>query len=562
MSDEPSTSSPAIPPIPPIPFLPGIPPISPAGGAQSTNSFEKYFVKYLPITKSNDLRLYIDGKDYCADLYTDLKNAHEFVFLTGLHFMADFRLTRQGNDTSTTLSKVLAETAKRQVEVFLLVNQFWEDESEISKIPDSKVEAIKRAYEDLMSNDRILRRKIMKEGELEGYLPETYRLFSELEGYGYINCRTDIHPNSDTVPFFGTHHQKTIVIDDKVAYVGGIDLTYLDGDRWDTPEHKIDNRHYARTQKYWHDIHMRIEGPAVFFVTQNFVERWKNGRLYTLKRKGDLIKPIRDKNPPPLPYKFFKPAKMYSPGGTVKLDESTVQVVRSMPTRFNWPNTKPIWNFDQSGERWEHSCKDAYLIGIRAASNYIYLENQWIVDRDIWIELRAAARRNQTKDFRIVLMLPYTPLSAARLGSNSLSLSRVQEEIEKIIKESNNSSTFGMYSLMKKHAVGTSGDQIYVHSKILIVDDEWALIGSANAGGTSLHGAKLASDYPDTELSAITLDKKFASNFRKKLWEEHLGSQVDVQFKASDADQFRKLAAQKPPDRVRFFPIYQKVLKR
>jgi hypothetical protein len=55
-----------------------------------------YFVRYLPITTGNSTRLDIDGKDHCADLYDDLRSAKRFVFLTGLHFMADFSLIRTG----------------------------------------------------------------------------------------------------------------------------------------------------------------------------------------------------------------------------------------------------------------------------------------------------------------------------------------------------------------------------------------------------------------------------------------------------------------------------------
>jgi len=52
---------------------------------------------------------------------------------------------------------------------------------------------------------------------------------------------------------------------------------------------------------------------------------------------------------------------------------------------------------------------------------------------------------------------------------------------------------------------------MYVHSKLLIVDDKWALIGSANAGGISLTGLGVASE-PDTELSAVILDERQGAN--------------------------------------------------
>ena len=51
------------------------------------------------------------------------------------------------------------------------------------------------------------------------------------------------------------HHEKLVVVDDEVAYVGGIDLTSLAGNRLDTPEHR------ARGELGWHDAAARIEGP-------------------------------------------------------------------------------------------------------------------------------------------------------------------------------------------------------------------------------------------------------------------------------------------------------------
>ena len=60
------------------------------------------------------------------------------------------------------------------------------------------------------------------------------------------------------------HHEKTIVIDDRIAFVGGIDLTSESGDRYDS------NAHPARSDVGWHDASARIEGPAVGDVAEHF----------------------------------------------------------------------------------------------------------------------------------------------------------------------------------------------------------------------------------------------------------------------------------------------------
>ena len=497
----------------------------------------KYFVDYLPISTNNDLRLYIDGANYCNDLYAEISRAKKSILLTGLHFMADFKLVRTGGtaDNLSSFAQVLASAADRGVQVFLLVNQFWKDEAE--------VEDKTRAF---------IRRGIMKSGELYGYLPESYRIFKLLSGYPTIHCRTDIHTNSD---IFGTNHQKTVVIDDKVAYLGGIDLTFLDGDRWDTHDHKTQFRAIDRTQKYWHDIHMRVQGAAVEFVRDNFYQRWNHGALHILEKKSKIVA-RRDKNPPALPpVRTTKKSSLVYPNRSETADTPTVQIVRSMPRKDNWASEKPSWNIESRD--WERSCKDAYLIGIAAAKQYIYLENQWVADENIWKALQQAAKRNKNNpDFRIILMVPYEGLFAAGLGSNQELF--IGSEMEDVINASFDEGTFGMYSLVQKPQYPVHSAQIYVHSKILIIDDEWCLIGSANAGGISLEGVRTGKDEPDTELSAIVLDKKFAQDFRQKLWQEHLAKPVKAAYDARDADEFRRLAG-KVNHNIRFFPGYHHI---
>lgn len=515
-----------------------------------------YFVDYLPVTSDNTLSLFTDGKDYAAELYSALASASKFVFLTGLHFMGEFELVRSKSTKAgvTKIATVLAEVAERDVDVYLLVNQFWKDEHELF---DKK--------------RNFVRQQISVKGELWGYLPETWKLFYALSGYKNVHCRTEIHPNTYLL---GTHHQKTVVIDDKIAFLGGVDLTFLDGDRWDTGEHLRTFRHDDRTQKFWHDVHMKVEGPAVQFVRDNFVQRWTKGNLHTL-RLDDNKKIQADHEAaadrPALP--ALKKTKGYTyPDGTETGDTPLVQIVRSMPETLTWHLDKPKYNKQKSSSSsrsalkkivgWERSCKDAYLLGIRAASKYIYLENQWVADEDIWSELAAAATRNKdNEDFRILIMIPYEPLFAAGLGSNQELW--IGSEMEDVIDASRDEGTFGVYSIYKwEYAAGdgqlVDSNQIYVHSKILVVDDVWALVGSANAGGISLEGLRPRGGQtrPDSELSAIVLDPTFVTDLRVSLWEEHLGRTVDRAYKSRDADQFRRIAG-KDNKRVRFFPGYE-----
>ena len=89
-----------------------------------------------------------------------------------------------------------------------------------------------------------------------------------------IQCALDSHERP-----LHCHHEKTIVIDDRVAFVGGIDLTAESGDRFDSSEH------HARAAVGWHDVSTRIEGPAVADVSAHFRMRWREVTGETLDRR-------------------------------------------------------------------------------------------------------------------------------------------------------------------------------------------------------------------------------------------------------------------------------------
>ena len=197
-----------------------------------------------------------------------------------------------------------------------------------------------------------------------------------------------------------------------------------------------------------------------------------------------VIEAVPEAVPPPLPRFTFKRASAFSyPTDEETPNKPAVQIVRSIPNNGAFQIVKRPWHKGKGD--WDRSCKDAYLTGLRVARRYIYLENQWVADEDIWAELIAAARRNKANsEFRIILMVPYEGLFAAGLGSNQELW--IDAEMRELIGEAHSDATFGMYGLEQTTWTGSSIDaQIYVHSKVLIVNDEWSLIGSANAGGIS-----------------------------------------------------------------------------
>ncbi len=77
------------------------------------------------------------------------------------------------------------------------------------------------------------------------------------------------------------HHQKTAVVDSRLAFVGGIDVVVEnsgDFDRWDTKGHPFHSGlrlgKDGKMPHSWHDVHAVFEGPAVADVERNFRQRW------------------------------------------------------------------------------------------------------------------------------------------------------------------------------------------------------------------------------------------------------------------------------------------------
>jgi phosphatidylserine/phosphatidylglycerophosphate/cardiolipin synthase-like enzyme len=259
------------------------------------------------------------------------------------------------------------------------------------------------------------------------------------------------------------HHEKTIVIDDRIAFVGGIDLTDFHGDRWDTPDHP------ARGAVGWHDVAARIDGPVVQDVAENFAMRWE-------ATTGEKLPAVAI--PPP--------------AGDLDL-----QIVRTVPDGM-YPQLL----------RGEFRILESYLRGLRAAQRFIYLENQFLWSPEILAVLREKLARPPTPDFRLVLVLPARPDTGGDETRGQLG-TLVQADGDE-----------GRLVACTLYAIGGERDwPVYVHAKLGIVDDAWMTIGSANLNEHSL--------FNDTEMNVVTHDADVTRETRLRLWAGHLQRPVN-----------------------------------
>ena len=210
------------------------------------------------------LEVLIDGEEALPRIADEIADARSHVWLAGWQFEPAFALRRDG--TPAILRNLLAELSER-VDVSVLA---WAG-APLPVFPTFATRGSSHARRTL---------------------PRTN-----------IHCALDFHERP-----LHCHHEKTIVIDDRVAFVGGIDLTAENGDRFDSSEH------HARAAVGWHDVSTRIEGPAVADVSAHFRMRWREVTGETLR--------------PPM-----QPADEFPQAGA-----HTVQIVRTIPENVYQPS--------------------------------------------------------------------------------------------------------------------------------------------------------------------------------------------------------------------------------
>ncbi len=341
------------------------------------------------------------------------------------------------------------------------------------------------------------------------------KLFSETPGHW-----SSIEPDASTKRFVvrstardivnvGSHHQKTIIVDGEIGFCGGMDLTPLAlNDR----RHKPQRRHGSRRRMdlLWHDVQCRLTGPAVFDMEQNFFHRWQTEREQFLARLGSDL--IPNAPAPGLPVLFFPslrdtPKPKPAVKGRVK-----VQIHRTVSIDDPSATFKTL----------RRDILDSYEKAIGEAESFVYVENQYLRSRDMARAL--IARRKQKPRLQLVIVIPVAPEEFTEESATDplvLQPIAIQNEIIEELR-AGFGANLGIFSLVArfKSSKGApltkeaGSPQIYVHTKVLIVDDKVASIGSANANGRSF--------FLDSEIN-VGWQHDSVRQFRLDLWRELLG---------------------------------------
>lgn len=303
-----------------------------------------------------------------------------------------------------------------------------------------------------------------------------------------------IHTRLDGASTLGaSHHHKIVVIDDRVAFCGGIDMT---SNRWDTPEHRDgDPRRVApdgSPYAPWHDTTSILEGPVAATLGELSRQRWQaaGGRaLGPVSGGGDC----------------------WPDGVEAQFRDVSVAICRSRP--------------EGDGEAPVREIEATYLALIARARKYIYAESQYFASRRI---AEAIAHRLEEPDGpEIVLVNPLK--SHGWLEPVAMDTARAR--LCGALKHLDHDGRFRIY-----HPFTQQGEPIYVHAKMTIVDDEVLHVGSSNMNNRSMR--------LDTECD-VTLDANLPGNegaaptiraLRDRLLAEHLGVTAEAVAAAVDGE--------------------------
>jgi len=297
---------------------------------------------------------------------------------------------------------------------------------------------------------------------------------------------TRIHTRLDSQhPIGASHHQKIVVIDDCFAFCGGIDMT---GDRWDTRQHrdKDPGRHQPGGKPYkpWHDATTALEGRVAAALGEHARDRWRRAGGASL----EAVTGKTDCWPDELAPQFRDVA---------------VAIARTAPAM---PGQDAVFEIET-----------LYIDQIASAARYIYAESQYFASRRV---AEAIARRLDEEDGpEIVVINPLT----AQGWLEPIAMDTARARLMEALRRRDHHGRLRMY-----HPHTAAGAPIYVHAKILIVDDRLVRVGSSNINNRSMRLDTECDVSIDAAHQSAPGIQTMIADIRNDLLAEHLGSTMAV----------------------------------
>ncbi len=389
-------------------------------------------------------------------------------------------------DGAAYFSAVRAAAAKARHSIFILG---WDIDSRMRLVPEGADDGLPEPLGDFLNalakRSRKLRICILNWDFAMLYAPDREALPSYK--LGWRTHRRVCFELDGAHPVGSSHHQKVVVIDDALAFVGGFDLTHC---RWDTPEHRADDprrKHPGGDPcAPFHDIQVAVDGEAAAALGELARERWQRAT--------------------------GKPPKVPSPRGDADpwpeslepdLDDVPVAIARTVP------------KYDGHAEVQE--IKQLHLDAIAAARQSLYLENQYFSAASI---ADALAERLAEPDGPEVALVTRSDNSA---WLEEITIGVMRARLHRRLCDA---APADRYNCFYPQVPGLGEGFLNVHSKVLIADDEFVMVGSANLNNRSMgfdSECNLAIEARGEPRICAAIRA-----FRHRLLAEHLGSDEDA----------------------------------
>lgn len=394
------------------------------------------YKSFAPERPGNNIKWYVDGRDYFWALSVALERAKETLYIADWWLSPELFLRRPPYfNQEWRVDQVIKRAAERGVQVYVIV--------------------YKEVAQALTCNSAHTKHA------LTGLCPEGQ------PGHGNIHVLRhpdhNVFENASDMTFYWAHHEKFVVIDYELAFIGGLDLCY---GRWDVRQHLLADVHPSGVQNEvfpgqdfnngrimdfqtvedwannelskvdygrmpWHDIAMGVIGDCVYDIAEHFVLRWNFVKRDKYKRTEgvdwlclegrlgedeDLVAVQRPEYP--VGEYIQHPLSPLSTKPTGEQGTVHAQLVRSSD---DW----------SSGVLLEHSIQNAYSEVIEKAEHYVYIENQFFITatgenqapiqntigRSIVNAVLRAAKEG--RKFRVILVIPAIPGFAGDLRNDA-----------------------------------------------------------------------------------------------------------------------------------------------
>ncbi|HET6265389.1 MAG TPA: VTT domain-containing protein [Usitatibacter sp.] len=293
----------------------------------------------------------------------------------------------------------------------------------------------------------------------------------------------------DTHPLAGSHHQKIVIVDDLIAFAGGLDLT---NKRWDSPKHAPrDPRRTFQDEPYppFHDAMIAVDGEAARELAKTVRGRWEMAT-------GKQLKPLQLQG------------NRWPAEQRVDIEDVEVAISCTVP--------------EVNGHKGKANVERLYLDMIAAARDYIYIENQYFTSEKVGAALEKRLGDPNGPEIVLVTRL----LSHGWLEEMTMHVLRTR-----LVRNLRAADKFGKFHAFYPHVEGLcDGTCLDLHSKVMVVDDEWLRVGSSNISNRSM-GVDTECDVT-VEARGDEKVRAAIRGARNRLLAEHSGVEVEVLEKA------------------------------